>query len=139
MCQTNKEKMVRQIAKEDIVCYKIVIEDGNNLYTLYQRMEVELGKHYKDKYKITQFYNCWHNVWKIEEGGFHSYRNKKWAEVIFRCSTTDWFSQLLHKNLKLVECIIPKGTAYYEGYFDNDINEETYVSKEIVYKQIIAE
>ena len=101
---TNQKKPL--IADRDIICYKIVRRTrySRRFESLYTHFPYELGKTYKKHF--------WNRVVKektlisesrIYGGVFHSYRRIQ--------------SHHPADNLAYVQCIIPKGTKYYEGLF----------------------
>ena len=93
-----------KIAEEDLVCYKVVYRrDDNSWWSLYQDFVYENGKTYtEDCYSLESLdkFNC------LEEGVFHSYCSLATAAKASFSSG--------HKT-SIIECIIPKGTPYWES------------------------
>lgn len=89
------------IAEEDIICYK-VYEDSWNGYTS-PYMESPIPKFNK----ITHV-DCFQERVANNQCyyGFHSFKNRKDNRVI----------PAIIFSTRVFECIIPKGTKYYEGY-----------------------
>lgn len=121
MCFIPSRNVPPKIAKEDIECYKIVRKDFKPFYGYSKR-----------KYRLGKVYNAYDGVRKLKKlkivdgvirKGVHSYIDIWWVFNIF--------NNLL-KTEKVLKCIIPKGTEYYE-------NGEKYVSLKIIPKKIIYE
>lgn len=85
----------RQIAKEDIVVFKVLRPDYTSPFRGFQYVK---GNHYYEDKPIRR-----HDS-RIERG-LHSFADKEEA------------TRTLINNLIIVKMLIPKGTAYYEGWF----------------------
>ena len=108
------------IAKKDLVCYKILQE---GLISLYQDFKYKLNKTYKifrwQKSKEEKNDLMRLNIYS----GFHSY------QTIYNIDINNiWTSRVL------VECIIPKGSKYYKSMNDGI---DLYVSNRIKIMKII--
>ena len=135
MClYVNDSNMKPKVAKENITCYKVLEEystdNGVSFHTPFRFMDVELGKTYVDDNEvIIKKSECNGNSYgTIKSGVFHSF--KEYIDAV----------SLLEKvgvcdPVFVVECVIPKGTEYYEGTFDD--GEPCYGSKTIQYKEKI--
>lgn len=92
-----------KVAKKNIICYKILIEDEEGKYSspIYNKKKWEIGKTYTNKQKRCDFAGA------VYGGFYHTYVNKEKAkEASKRC----------HGNKShVVKCIIPKGTMYFVG------------------------
>lgn len=92
------------VAKEDIICYKIVRKRGNELYTLYQEVEIKPGI-----FKATGILSKNRGARRktVGEGVIHTFAK---------------YDQALDKrggeNTLIYKCVIPKGTSYYIGLFE---------------------
>ena len=100
-----------KIADKDIVCYKLV--KRTKIKGVYksniQRFEYiirQLYTNYFDIKYVGMLIKKRYNLSAIEEGMFHSYANYLSAITVL-------------PNLVVLECIIPKGAYYFEGYFGN--------------------
>lgn len=124
-----------KIAEQDIVVYKLVhkLENGKFL-TPFKKYEVILGETYEDfvetPYKIksldtTNYTSNWYRI----DIGFHSFANKADAKF-YRAPSFGITDTIFTKFLKIVKCIIPKGSTYYEGVF---CTFRSYVSDKIHY------
>jgi hypothetical protein len=120
-------------AKENIVCYKILRVHCGNLFTPYTADEVP-SQIYKgempmvgEPLKSRRFFRRIFHDDLIEEGYIHTFRVKQGAY-----SAAEWFAKDGTK-IRIFECIIPKGTYYYQG------TERDYASEQIVYKQELTE
>ena len=100
-----------KIADKDIVCYKLVkrTEIKGVYKSNIQRFEYiirQLYTNYFDIKYVDMLIKRRYNLSAIEEGMFHSYANYLSAITVL-------------PNLVVLECIIPKGAYYFEGYFGN--------------------
>ena len=128
MCLWTKNA-VKKIADKDIVCYKVICKVGNDYLTIYQRTPIELGKTYTDNELIHM--GKGNDVYYIGQGVYHTFKKYKDAVVFLR-------EHFLFTNRVIVRCVIPKGTEYYEGTFDDE--EESYGSKTLyLSKKILKE
>ena len=115
------------IAKEDIVCYKIVEKsDKGPLVSIVQSFEYILGKTYDNGIPDPEEIPYYRNRCgiKLNEGLFHSYSSPR--------------NNQLYKDLGKVEvkCIIPKGAYYFEGLVNGSL-AEGYASSQIKIVEII--
>ena len=123
MCWRGKNE--RKIAKEDIKVFKVVIADKNNSFfnSIYYKFIYRLGFIYSSRIKKKLFDSTQIKITK----GIHSYskyckiaisgdllfiRNRMNNEAIDVFSKYSLFSQ---QNFYRLECIIPRGSAYYEN------------------------
>ena len=127
MCLVLKENMNPQIATEDIVCYKFVVEyNPGELRTPYMDMAVEIGEMYTiPAGTMRPIKNIFNSI--VVEVGFHSFVNYKQA-LLKACEKVDYG--------RLVRCIIPTGSTYYIGTFGIH-SSESYASSSIKYVEIM--
>lgn len=111
----------KQIAKRDIVCYKVLSESYTSPY---YSQKYEINKIYK--HYIGRAFNTGFEDAVIEEG-FHSCSTKKYA-ISFRRRL------IINPQCKfiIVRCIIPQGSEYYYNS-----EEKEYVSNQIIIKEQI--
>lgn len=108
MCWTTQTPPVRCIAKEAIYTYKVVYDYSEcKCNSLIMGFVYEYYKLYTQNKVIMPF--CVAGMWIIEEG-FHSYRTWLTAKKAFEVFSTD---SSIRERIKIVQCIIPKGTAFY--------------------------
>lgn len=127
MCLELKENVQSKIAERNITCYKFVekFNHSNDLTTPYKHAVVEIGKTYTSE---------------INQSGLsinkalHSYKNKSNA-----VKDAKYFSDNDYRKTLVVKCRIPKGSVYYQGYFDGDLKAPSYASNCIEYLEIIEE
>ena len=111
-----------KVAKEDIVCYKVIIEDfesdGMCIWrSPYQGMIYEKGHVYilGEQLKLLQSSHKKY-PYRIEEG-FHSFTNLSDALVFLNSFEAECISMGMNFKSIIVKCTIPKGTTYVEGLF----------------------
>lgn len=92
------------VAKEDIICYKIVRKRGNKLYTLYQEVEIKPGIF---KATGTLYEDHGDRRKTVGEGVIHTFA--KYDQAL---------DEKDGKNTLIYKCVIPKGTNYYIGLFE---------------------
>lgn len=123
MCLTVKRFAFKKKAKKDIVCYKVLYKWGYTYRSQFQRFEyvtgmmynTELGKKVKDPFN---------REWDIYQG-FHSYANKEDSKPKRLCAEI---------SAVCMQCIIPKGSYYYEGKFGKC---KSYASESIIIDHIV--
>ena len=110
MCLTIKKGQRFLIAKTDIVCYKILINRKKGLKTFFRHEPIKLGNVYYSNIsrRITKYSES------IIEKAIHSFVDyievKKFYNYQIKFSMAE--------NLKIIKCIIPKGSKYIKGEFD---------------------
>lgn len=139
MCLYATSKKVR-VAKEDIICYKFMIEHSEGKYrwmsSPYRGMAYKEGQAYElaEKLNLLDFSEIVKVYpYKVEEG-FHSFVNLSDA-LFFRNDFEVRFPRLSvsQHTYVIVKCIIPKGTAYVEGLFLDWGNKfHSYCSEKII-------
>lgn len=92
------------VAKEDIVCYKILIKRGNELYTPYQEVKIKPGI-FKATGTLSE--DCRTRRKTVREGVIHTFA--KYDQAL---------DEKGGKNTLIYKCVIPKGTNYYIGLFE---------------------
>lgn len=99
-----KKHFFPKYAFKDITVFKRVIKSSNIYYTPYQLCYIEIGETYSSSE------NIFNSIFKyyIEGEGIHSYISLNSAK----------FHDIAPNEI-IVECIIPKGSWYYLGEFDD--------------------
>lgn len=119
----------RRIAKEDIICYKVLAE-WRNISTLkiasivslfHQNNKWELGVEQTAKRTVARWVKE-----QIEDGYFHSYKFEDSAYAA-RCFHHD--DAVPNMTFGVYKCIIPKGSPYYYGIHSG--GNEGYASKRL--------
>ena len=127
MCWVSKIKPIKQYAYNDIIVYKVLIEDEGILQSPYfQSFVWELNTIYESDLNypelcITPFrFN-----YKIHEG-FHScdqgYTLSKYYLVIMNTNP----------SAEIYECIIPKGSCYYKNSRGEYVSDKLIIKKKII-------
>lgn len=129
MCLFRQGKL--RIADKDIVSYKVV---NSNLKSQYYNFQYEVGKTYNKVWNKDFVKYCEEDD-TIGGNAFHSSLDKNYAIWLYgEASRYDLIDG--HKIPKLgtgqilLKCIIPAGTIYFKGYF-NEIASEQIIIKEI--------
>lgn len=92
------------VAKEDIVCYKILRKRGNELYTPYQEVKIKPGI-FKATGTLSE--DCGTRRKTVGEGVIHTFAKYDQAR-----------DEKGRENTLIYKCVIPKGTNYYIGLFE---------------------
>lgn len=120
-----------KIADKDIIVYKVVT---SNLKSQYYAFQYEVGKSYSKKWDddFIDYCECQSSV---GENAFHSNLSKK--DVIWIYGENSKYDSIeghripkLGTEQILLKCIIPMGTKYFEGSY-NEIASEQIIIKEI--------
>ena len=119
LCKYKKNSTLFEVAKEDIICYKLLKASSNSLYTAYRGFPVE-GRYLKAK--DLPNIKCSGKGYYLEEGVIHSFASLGAAHLAILLSSFDFI------NIVVYECVIPKGTLYCEGLFNGC---KCYSSKQI--------
>ena len=129
MCLRTTENI--KIAQEDIKCYKVVLRSNHKdkwrgLFN-YNNKTFESNKVLINKEKKCVYEDDWpENVtFVVEKGYFHSFKSRLDADRLYRHANLFPYAYLetkqlaRHYRIELVECIIPKGSEYFEnsGYY----------------------
>ena len=104
-----KNSTLFEVAKEDIICYKLLKASSNSLYTAYRGFPVE-GRYLKAK-DLPNIKRSGKGYY-LEEGVIHSFASLGAAHLAILFSSLDF------TNTVVYECVIPKGTLYCEGLFN---------------------
>lgn len=113
-------------AENDIECYKVLKYDSNGiLSSLFQdSFKWEIGNEYKAE-RAKYIYKR-----NIDSGYFHSYISEMTALDVYNSLIKDYNSGLgTFSELKILKCIIPKGTYFYEGIHSD--GRDGYASKSL--------
>lgn len=123
-----KEEMRHSIAKEDIICYKVVRRVN---YRDYYRSEYigfiyKLGETYKENSaKILALLDEQNT---LKSGVFHSYKTLKTSFL-----RSAWMCDSL-----AIKCVIPKGTCYWVNNYRNEYASTAIkVVEEVAFKEIM--
>ena len=118
-------KNIPEIAQEDIVCYKIYILIEDELLSPYQGSPAPAINKVTNTLLDRAYLSNYRGAYMISKG-FHSF---KYLDDLIK-ELDFWQSY----DIKIFKCIIPKGTKYYEGKFNNS---PSYCSESIILKEII--
>lgn len=111
MCWTSANKPVKQIAKEDVICYKIVISRDGRVVSPYFHYEYKYHKINEEialniEYTLSSDINQL-RLYKCRQG-YHSYSSLDFANQVY--------NNYFYENDGCVfKCIIPKGSVYYDN------------------------
>ena len=116
MCLTSTRRFAKR-AKENIVCYKILLKDDeDNYFAPYRDNIVDINKPYKAKGISLSLLN-WNE------------KGKGYIHTLSCIPDKSWLSEW--DNPVVFRCIIPKGTKYHKGNYND------YCSKKIIFKEKI--
>ena len=130
MCLRLAKNYVLKTAKNDITVFKHlrVMRDGT-FQTTYQHFTVEIGKSYHSTLKVESSpFSPYLPVLNLCDIGLHSFKSLSSVKKDVQIISPAGF------EIVLVECIIPKGSAYYIGKFGHYIS---YASDSLKYIKII--
>ena len=128
MCLYIKKYSRIRVANKDIKCLKFVYTDYNGeLTTPFQRVKVELGKTYHSDIVIKK--GRWDDSERLINIGLHSLMKVEDCHSVTR--------RISAYNYKIINCIIPKGSKYITGMFDE--LWKSYVSDTIIYIDEVKE
>ena len=115
-------------ATKDIVCYKVCRYIGGGIYSFYyDKFKWVLNKEYEAD-RATRTYTR-NNVY---DGYFHTYKSLSTALSSLEID--------IDSRIKIVKCIIPKGSYYYKGWHSPNIYgylSEGYASKKLKIVEIV--
>lgn len=147
MCVFVKSKTPK-IAQEDITCWKVLYSwSGNTFFTPYFHADVRFDEEMADDSHpyIDDSLGCSTDEFVkvypyfVERGFYHMYKNEDEALIDYG---TDEYVEGIDLCHYIVKCIIPKGTAYFEGiyrYRSNGIREsvsrESFAAAKIILKK----
>ena len=108
------------ISDKDITCYKVVYDTANifKMKSLYSDFFYELGKVYNTEIGFKNY--------SIFEG-FHSFKNYDDA--------VDFYYN--HDGSMIVECTIPKGSKYYDGYEGIKSTIPGFASNQLIMNKVV--
>lgn len=112
------------VAEEDIKCYKMVKLIGDNMMTPYMNLplsdKVLSGEELLcgGSVKRTMF-NEFFSLNEVKEGYIHTYSSFADVKMSIYFEMTPYINPYFSPLLTAYECIIPKGSEYYVGYFEN--------------------
>lgn len=146
MCWFSNKYKVPNIAEEDIIVYKVMLlRDGyrNELISFYYSKRYVIGKEYIEETETVEPVYLYH--YSINKG-FHSYSLEKTTEkeCYNYCQIWSGTTLLDYVNLGIdvhygetlvaVECIIPKGSTYYENDLGEIVSDRIIITDKIFKK-----
>lgn len=117
-----------RIASEDITVYKVVIKiDKGHYQSLYQMYEYKDGEHhYQTGDKFGTIDDSYYEL--MITTGLHSYTSLEVAHAsleIVQCKSYHY------RYLKIIECIIPKGSQYFKGIYKEYCSDNLIIIGEV--------
>lgn len=132
MCWTTKFKSCAEMrtAEEDIEVFKIAIDNRERIVSYFYYKEYNVGKTYKMDFNEKPFFVSASKLFNIDSG-FHSYSTKcrinlnvydngYILDIIFYGTLLQSYS---HVGLVKLNCIIPKGSHYYENEYGEIVSD----------------
>lgn len=139
MCLYIGEHPKQKTAKENIKCYKVlaayptyekgkIIEEVETKYfTPYQNTQYYLGETIREEGRVKRGYEDeFRSLPTISGGCLHTFAKLDQA-ISFANHRYPMYT--IHQEWVVVECIIPKGTKYYEGMTGPRNPKSSYASK----------
>lgn len=131
MCLHLKKNAKKKIADKDIVCYKVLFcneIDKTHAVSQFEDFDYMLGRLEYSLLDLPDYnYNVFH--------GFHSY--KYYEDALESIDGYSLNETLYSVTAKAYKCIIPKGSAYYEGIQPSmPYNMVGYCSNQIVIQEV---
>ena len=126
MCLFTKESKPSQ-AIENIKCYKVYLFKHGDCYSpCFETTIPNFGQYINTKLGAA-LSSEGENIYSVNEG-FHSFKFLPDAEKFSTCYNR-------FPNFLIVECIIPKGSFYYEGFIADSSNycSDTIILNKVVY------
>ena len=120
MCLILTEKTGIKVAKEDIICYKVMEKRDKTLMSPYQRMRYKCGTMYVSETPITVKHI--YVIGSCIEEGFHSVSNEQEAERLKLALQTYATLYYFDTQYVVVKCLIPAGTRYAVGFFSGAVD-----------------
>ena len=131
MC-LNTTKNCFRYAKNDIECYKVLVEGSYHYETPFAR-EIVRSLHLNGKEpfaaKGRAYTRLFNNSRSIDIGYIHTFTNLENAIKDCYC----WYGIYLPNDIHIFKCVIPKGTRYAIGQFKEW--KDAYASKQIIFKE----
>ena len=139
MClYTASEKV--QVAKEDIICYKILVKVRKRwIYRIFHKSKYRAPFSVFYTYQLKKLYDLGKSLrinfdpypgglpYHIVDEGFHSFVNLQDAKR----KLDEWYEA--PEGQTIVKCVIPKGAEYVKGTIDSSKNSPAgYVSHQII-------
>ncbi len=133
-------------ARKDIVCYKILENNtwnGQNCWhTPFRGCAINLGETYKaNGYLEVRYFEYFETPWScyetwVGEGAIHTFKTLDGAKKMFSNHRLRHLYGI-NQSCVIVKCIIPKGTKYFSGVFE-DTRIPSYASTELTYTEEIV-
>ena len=127
-----------EIAKEDIIAYKVLEINYDVIFTPYQYMSIEFNKLYIDTKQEREEFN------RLTFGVYHLFSSIEDAILLKEHSEKKYANRYNKVKFIIVKAIIPKGTKYYVGKceigckLDDAFQHESYGAKSVIYKELDA-
>ena len=118
------------VAKEDLVCYKVLIKYHDNTFVSpYRNKRYSPKKEYVIKDRVRRK-NEFSDIDGIYGGVIHTLDYYPDAERLAR-----YIHEHERRPICIFSCIIPKGTRYYEGH--DVVFQDCYASKKLFINELI--
>lgn len=114
MCLILTEKAGIKVAKENIICYKVMEKRDKNLISPYQSMHYKCGTMRVSETPIKLKHGP---LGAYIEKGFHSISNEQEAKRLKSALQTSAMLYYFDAQYVVVKCLIPTGTRYAVGFF----------------------
>lgn len=124
----NNDSILRQ-ADKDVVSYKLVNKENGKYSSRYRKMPIELGIMYHNPDFTNAFFKVfeqrYNSIKELNAGGFHSFVRIKDAKKVSSITGGE-----------VIACIIPQGSMYVNGTWDDGEGPMCYFSEASIYREL---
>lgn len=133
MCWISDKLPVRRVARKDTYVYKIVVGGNTGCTSAVRNLYYEYNKIYTQEKPINVMLLKLSKQWMIEKG-FHSYKTYSKAK--------EEYYKLDFPYYTIVQCIIPKGSTFYENENGEIVSDSIVISNSfrnyVVYEEWLS-
>lgn len=128
MCTVLNNNSILRHADKDVISYKLVKEKDGKYSTFYRNMPIYFGLLYHNPEFTNEFFKVFelnNNNKELGAGGFHSIVRIKDAKKVSSITGT-----------KVIACIIPQGSMYVKGTWDDGEGPMCYFSEASIFRKL---
>ncbi len=128
MCTVLNNNSILRQADKDVISYKLVKKENWKYSSFYRNMPIELGMLYHNPDFTNEFFKVFeqnNNNKELGPGGFHSIVRIKDAKKVSSITGGE-----------VIACIIPQGSMYVNGTWDDGEGPMCYFSEATIYREL---